>query len=266
MDLLKSVLLVALIFVPLEQILARHPRQRVFRRGLANDIFYLLLNGQITSFGIGILFVGMTMTAAWLVPISVRAATAAQPHWQQIIEIAVIVDIGVYFVHRTLHEVPCLWRIHAIHHSSEELDWLSAARNHPLEQIATKGISLLPVFMLGFSDVAIAGYMVLYVLQTFFNHANVRISFGPLRWLWASPEFHRWHHSTDQAARGKNLCNFLPLLDLLFGTFYMPRDCAPTQYGLGPDQAIPATYAAQLLHPFLGMPSPENPAGKSPVA
>lgn len=257
MDLLKSVLLTALIFVPLEQMLALHPRQQVFRRGWTNDLFYLLLNGQITSLCVGVLLVGMTITAAWLVPVSVRTAIAGQPYWQQIIEVVILSDIGVYFVHRTFHTVPWLWKVHAIHHSSEEIDWLSAARNHPLELIVTKGFSLLPVFMLGFSDIAIGGYMVLYVLQTFFIHANLRIKFGPLRWLWASPEFHRWHHSTDPTARGKNFSGFLPLLDVLFGTFYMPRGQVPTEYGVGLDEPIPATYLAQLLYPF-HIPAPEN--------
>ena len=110
MDLLKSVLLTALIFVPLEQMLALHPRQQVFRRGWTNDLFYLLLNGQITSLCVGVLLVGMTITAAWLVPVSVRTAIAGQPYWQQIIEVVILSDIGVYFVHRTFHTVPWLWR------------------------------------------------------------------------------------------------------------------------------------------------------------
>jgi sterol desaturase/sphingolipid hydroxylase (fatty acid hydroxylase superfamily) len=143
----------------------------------------LLFNGQILSLVIGALMIGMTMMATCLVPISVRTATAGQSYWLQVIEVVVVVDVGIYFVHRTLHAVPWLWTVHAIHHSSEEIDWLSAARNHPIEQIVTKGVSLLPVFMLGFSDVAIGGYILLNVLQNFFIHANLRINFGPFRWF-----------------------------------------------------------------------------------
>jgi sterol desaturase/sphingolipid hydroxylase (fatty acid hydroxylase superfamily) len=259
MDWLKGLLLTALIFLPLERMLAWHPEQRVFRRGWMNDMIYLLLNGQIIMLCLGVLIIGMTMTAGWLVPVSVRAAAAGQPYWVQIVEVIVLADIGFYFAHRAFHAVPWLWRFHAIHHSIEELDWLAAARVHPLDQIVTKGFSLLPVFTLGFSDVAIGVYMILYGWQSVLIHSNVRINFGPLRWLLASPEFHHWHHSRDREARDKNFAGQLPLLDLLFGTSYMPPGRMPSKYGL--DQPVPATYPAQLLYPFRSIPTPKSRTG-----
>jgi sterol desaturase/sphingolipid hydroxylase (fatty acid hydroxylase superfamily) len=243
MDWLKGLLLTALIFVPLEQALARRP-QRIFRKGWFNDTIYQFLNAQI----LGVLIIGMTMAAAWLVPISVRDVVAGQAAWIQIIEIVVLADIGTYFAHRALHAIPWLWRFHAIHHSIEELDWLAAARFHPVDQILTKGCSLLPVFALGFSNVAIGAYVVLYAWQSMLVHSNLRINFGPLRWVLASPEFHHWHHSNDREARDKNFAGQLPLLDALFGTMYMPPNRAPSKYGL--DEPIPQNYPAQLFYPF----------------
>jgi sterol desaturase/sphingolipid hydroxylase (fatty acid hydroxylase superfamily) len=245
---LDWLLLAAFIFVPLERLLARRPQQRVFRRGWINDLIYLLLNGQATAFCLGALIIGITITAGSLVPVSVRAAAQGQPYWMQIVEVIVLADIGVYFAHRTFHAVPWLWRFHAIHHSSEELDWLATWRVHPLDQIVTRGCSLLPVFAFGFSDVAVGAYMMLYGWQSVLVHSNLRINFGPLRWLLASPEFHHWHHSNDVEARDKNFAATLPLLDVLFGTLHMPRGRTPSKYGL--DQSIPATYPAQLLYPF----------------
>src|ERR1700686_979700 len=198
MDWLKGFLVIPLSFLALERLLARHPEQRVFRRGWINDTIYLLLNGKVTSFCVGFLIIGVTMTAGWLVRVSVRGAAAGQPYWIQIVEVIVLADIGVYFAHRASHAVPWLWRFHAIHHSIEELDWLSAARVHPLDQIVIKAFSLLPAFALGFSDVAIGVYMILYGLQSVLSHSNVRINFGPLRWVLASPEFHHWHHSRNR--------------------------------------------------------------------
>jgi sterol desaturase/sphingolipid hydroxylase (fatty acid hydroxylase superfamily) len=259
MDWLKGVLLIALIFVPLERMLARRPEQRVFRRGWVNDMIYLLLNGQVILLCLGVLIIGIIMTTGWLVPVSVRAAAAGQPYWVQIVEVIVLADIGVYFAHRVFHAVPWLWRFHAIHHSSEELDWLAATRVHPLDQIVTRGFSLLPVFALGFSEVAIGAYAMLYGWQSVLIHSNVRIDFGPLRWLLASPEFHHWHHSRDREARDKNFASQLPLLDVLFGTFHMPRGRMPSKYGL--EQPIPATYPAQLLYPFRSIPTPESRTG-----
>jgi sterol desaturase/sphingolipid hydroxylase (fatty acid hydroxylase superfamily) len=248
MDWLKGILLIALIFVPLERGLARHPEQRVFRRGWLNDMIYLLLNGQIIILCLGTLIIGVILAAGWLVPVSVQVAVAGQPYWIQVIEILVLADIGFYIAHRAFHAVPWLWEFHAIHHSIEELDWLAATRVHPLDQIVTKGFSLLLVFAPGFSDVAIGAFMMLYGWQSILIHSNVRINFGPLRWLLASPEFHHWHHSRDNEARDKNFAGQLPLLDVLFGTLYMPRGRRPSKYGL--DQPIPAFYPAQLLYPF----------------
>jgi len=245
---LNWLLLAVFIFVPLERLLARRPEQRVFRHGWMNDLIYLLLNGQATSFLLGVLIIGITMTAGSLVPVPVRAAVQGQPYWMQIVEVIVLADIGVYVAHRAFHAVPWLWKFHAIHHSSEELDWLSTWRVHPLDQIVTRGFSLLPVFTLGFSDVAIGAYMMLYGWQSVLLHSNLRIKFGPLRWLLASPEFHHWHHSKDAEARDKNFAATLPLLDVLFGTLHMPRGQTPSKYGI--DQSIPLTYPAQLLYPF----------------
>jgi len=259
MDWLKGLLLIAFIFVPLERLLARRPEQRVFRRGWMNDVIYLVLNGQATSFCLGALIIGVTMTAGWLVPASVRAAAQGQPYWLQILEVIVLADSGVYFAHRAFHAVPWLWRFHAIHHSTEELDWLATWRVHPLDQIVTRGLALLPVFALGFSDFAIGAYVMLYGWQSVLNHSNLRINFGPLRWLLASPEFHHWHHSQDSEARDKNFAATLPLLDIVFGTLHMPRGQTPSKFGL--HQSIPATYPAQLLYPFRGILTPKSQTG-----
>jgi sterol desaturase/sphingolipid hydroxylase (fatty acid hydroxylase superfamily) len=247
-DWLSGLLLTALIFVPLERVLALHREQKVFRRGWLNDVIYLLLNAQLTMLGLGLLVVAIIVIAGWLMPMSMRAAVATQPYWAQVIEMIVLSDIGFYFAHRAFHAFPWLWKFHSIHHSIEELDWLAAARVHPVDQIVTKGCALLPVFALGFSDVAIGVYMLIYGWQSVLIHSNVRVNFGPLRWLLASPEFHHWHHSNDREARNKNFAGQVPVLDYLFGTLHLPRGRRPTKYGL--DQPIPQTYAAQLLYPF----------------
>ena len=132
---------------------------------------------------------GAIVVSAWLIPPSVRVAVAGQPYWLQIVEVVLVADLGLYFAHRMFHAIPLLWRFHQIHHSIEELDWLAAVRVHPVDQIATKGISLLPVFALGFSDAAIAVFAFLYQWQSILLHSNISIGFGPLRWLIASPDF-----------------------------------------------------------------------------
>ena len=79
-------------------------------------------------------------------------------------------------------------------------------------------------------------------------HSNLRITFGPLRWVLATPEFHHWHHAKDLEARDKNFAGQLPILDVLFGTLYMPHKTRPKAYGI--DEPMPANYIAQLAHPW----------------
>jgi sterol desaturase/sphingolipid hydroxylase (fatty acid hydroxylase superfamily) len=247
-EMFKGLLITALIFVPLEYVLALNPKQKIFRRAWANDLIYQLVNGQIIAFVLGGVVVGIIMAAGWAIPRSVQDAVAAQPYWLQIVEIVLLSDIGFYLAHRAFHEIPILWKFHMVHHSIEELDWLAAARVHPLDQIITKGVSLLPVFSLGFSEIAIGISLMIYGWQSVLIHSNVRIKFGPFRWLLASPEFHHWHHSNDHEARDKNFAGQLPLLDLMFGTFHMPRGRMPQRYGI--DEQIPRTYVGQMAYPF----------------
>jgi len=244
----RGVLLALLVFVPLERILALHPGQKVFRRGWGNDVVYVFINGLLIKLGLGLLIVGTIIMAEWAVPSSFRAAVAAQPLWLQIVEVVVLADLGFYAVHRLFHAVPWLWSFHQIHHSIEELDWLAAARVHPVDQILTKATSLMPVFALGFSDAAIVVFGFIYYWQSILLHSNVRINFGPLRWLVASPEFHHWHHCNDRGIRDKNFAAQLPFLDVLFGTLHMPKGQVPRSYGI--DEPLPSTYVSQLLHPF----------------
>ncbi len=244
---LKSILIVALIFVPLERVLALHPEQKVLRRHWVNDLVYLFLNGLPIWLGLVALMAVMVAGVRQIVPEAVTATVGTQPVWLQAIEVIVIADAGFYAAHRAFHRIPFLWRFHAVHHSIEEMDWLASHRVHPVDQILTKSASYLPVFALGFSAPAIAIFALVYQWQSVFIHANVRVGFGPLKWLFASPHFHHWHHANEEAARDKNFAGQLPYLDALAGTLYLP-DRMPARYGT--DTPVPELYHQQLAFPF----------------
>src|SRR5204863_7152204 len=129
--------------------------------------------------------VATMFAAAQIVPASFQGAIVGLPYWVQIPTIIVLSDLGFYWTHRMFHAVPWLWRFHAIHHSIEELDWLAASRVHPVDQIVTRGVSLAPVFALGFSEWAVGVSILLFHWQAVFVHSNLRIKFGPLRFLFA---------------------------------------------------------------------------------
>jgi sterol desaturase/sphingolipid hydroxylase (fatty acid hydroxylase superfamily) len=247
---LKVIFIIILVFIPLERLFAMHPRQKVFRRDWGNDLIFLLLNGMVIKLGLIAAIVATISAAAWIIPPSFQAMVGGLPYWVQIPVVIVLSDLGFYWTHRMFHAVPWLWRFHSIHHSIEELDWLAAARVHPVDQILTKGVSLVPLFALGFSEWVIGVYAVLYQWQSVLIHSNVRIGFGPLRFLFASPEFHHWHHSNHTEARDRNFAGQLPFLDALFGSLHLPRGQIPASYGL--DRPMPQRYLRQLLFPFIG--------------
>lgn len=241
-------LLVCAVFVPLERIFALHPAQKIFRRAWQTDLAHLFATGVIVKLGLTAI-AGLILVASHrLVPGSIRAAVASQPLALQFGELLVLADLGFYAAHRAFHAIPALWKFHAVHHSIEELDWLAASRVHPVDQIVTKGLSLLPVFALGFAAEAILLYAGLYQWQSVLIHSNTRIGFGPLRRIIASPRFHHWHHANCPDAVDKNFGGQLVLFDLLFGTLHMPGDRMPERYGT--DAPVPPSYLAQLVYPL----------------
>jgi sterol desaturase/sphingolipid hydroxylase (fatty acid hydroxylase superfamily) len=182
-------------------------------------------------------------------PEGFRANVAAQPLWLQLPEIILLADFGFYLAHRMFHAVPYLWKFHQVHHSIEELDWLAGARVHPLDQIATKGASLLLTLPFGFSFEALMLSAAIYQFHSTLLHSNVNIKFGPLKWMIASPEFHHWHHANEKEAYDRNFGGQFSFLDLIFGSLYMPQGRTPEKFGI--NNAMRQNYFAQLAYPFI---------------
>ena len=172
----------------------------------------------------------------------------SQPLPLQWIEVLIGGDLTAYWSHRLFHRQP-LWRFHAIHHSSESLDWLAAARVHPLNEAISRVFQLIPLFFAGFDPRVVAAAVPFLTFYAIFLHANLRWDFGPLRSLIASPRFHRWHHTSDAEGLDKNFAGLFPWIDVFFGTFYMPAGREPLRFGLA-SQAIPTNFVGQLAYPF----------------
>lgn len=246
---LKSLLICVLIFVPLEQVFAWRPHQKIFRKGFGNDVIYAVFNGAFTKVCITLMASAAMSASSLLMPETIPTAVASQATWLQIIEIIILADLGVYFAHRAFHSIPSLWSFHSIHHGIEELDWIAAFHAHPVDQIITKVVSLVPVFLLGFSTEAIVVYFIIYQGHALLLHANVRMNFGPLKWVIASPQFHHWHHADQREAYDKNFASQLAIIDVLFGTFQIAGSEMPEKYGV--NDPIPTSYLGQLGYPFV---------------
>jgi len=170
-----------------------------------------------------------------------------QPIWLQAIQIYVLVDFCSYWTHRLFHRGRW-WPFHAVHHSSEDLDWLGSLRVHPVNELVNKMAQVAPVLLLGYNPTVTLSSAPILTFYAIFLHANVNWDFGPLRSVIATPVFHRWHHSRDREAWDKNFAGLLPLWDILFATYYMPRGRYPENFGIC--EPMPKDYLGQLWEPF----------------
>ena len=247
----KAILIVALVFVPLELLIPLRPKQKLLRRHWLNDVVYLFLNGILVGIGLLVFLGGIVALVRLAVPHAAQVTIQSQPILPQVIEVLLLADIGFYLAHRAFHTVPFLWKIHSVHHSIEEMDWLAAHRVHPLDQILTMTASYLPIFALGFSENAILIFALIYRWQSVAIHSNTAIGLGPLKWIFTTPQFHHWHHANEPAAFDKNFAAQLVLLDLIGGTLFMPKG-TPEKYGT--DHAVPAFFHEQMVYPFRAAP------------
>lgn len=249
-------LIIALIFSPLERLAPTIRGQKVFRKLLLLDLFHVVFTGMLITGGVSILLLmaSYALKGSFLEEIS--PAIQAQPVWIQFFEILLIADLIFYTAHRAFHKISFLWQFHAVHHSIQEMDWLAAHRVHPFDQTLTKGLSIIPVILLGFSPTAIALFILLYKWQSLLIHSNINVPFGPFRWVLASPVFHHWHHANEAEALDTNFAGQLPFLDLLFGSAYMPRHKAPQKFGT--NDPVPDDYLGQLAYPIRRWISPQN--------
>ena len=173
---------------------------------------------------------------------------AALPLVAQMILFLVGEDVITYWTHRLFHGAR-LWKYHAVHHSSEELEWISAARFHPVNLFLGSVIADVVLLLAGISPNVFVVLGPITIAHSAFVHANLDWTLGPFKYVIASPVFHRWHHTTAERGGEKNFAATFPVLDLIFGTFYMPKNKLPDSYGVD-DKAFPTSFGAQLVHPF----------------
>lgn len=132
-------------------------------------------------------------------------------------------DLLRYWLHRAAHHWPPVWRLHAVHHAPEALYFLNVGRFHPLDKALQFLLDAAPFILLGVGPDVISAYFVFYALNGFFQHSNVDVRLGPLNWVIAGPELHRWHHSRIIEESNSNFGNNLIVWDALFGTRFLPR-------------------------------------------
>lgn len=179
-----------------------------------------------------------------------------------------VAEFGHYAFHRLSHEWEPVWRLHASHHSAPRLYWLNATRFHPLDLLALIACQVLPLLALGIGARALLAYTIFTSVYGQLQHGNIDLDAGPLRFVFSTPELHRWHHSDDPRKGNRNYGAVLITWDLVLGTFLDPRRRFDGRVGLAGLPGFPTDLLGQLASPWrwAGARRPARREGAGPAA
>jgi len=247
----------AAVFTILTWLWACNPGRPWWRKAdLITDLCYWFIIPVVARFlRIGLLVAGAALlvgitTADGLVAFydNGHGPLADLPLAVQMVIFLVVSDLLLYGTHRLFHR-RTLWKYHAVHHSSEELEWISAARFHPINLFLGSVAVDVVILIAGISPNVLLVIGPFTVAHSAFVHANLDWSLGPFKYVLASPVFHRWHHTAAERGGEKNFAATFPVIDLIFGTFHMPQGERPDRYGVA-ERQFPSTFTGQLVYPF----------------
>ena len=255
--LILDMLAAMLLFTSIEKIWPLKPDLPIFRKHWQTDFLYFAtghLFVGLTLFLVYSILYGVTNTASNLAPVaqgSIHGWVKGLPFFWALLLLMLITDFARYWLHRFYHETSIGWRLHSIHHSAEDMDWISGSRTHGIETVISTVVILAPAFLLGFSQSVINLYIVIAGVQSVFNHTNVSVRLGPLRYLIVTPNFHHWHHTKDQEGLDRCYAAHFAFWDYLFGTAVKAdKDKIwPDEYGVVGDY-VPQGFLAQQVFPF----------------
>ena len=257
LQLAVGLLVLGIILWPLERMFPSVRGKKMFRKGFRVDVIYWFFTPTVTA---GFTY-GVTVLTAISIIVSsggdINGANLASgrppvtllPTAIQYLVALLAADFLGYLAHRLFH-TGRLWDFHAIHHASEELDWLSAVRLHPVNQALGQVMVVAPLALLGFNLQILGATSGILTFWAIFVHSNVRWTFGPLRHVIATPAFHRWHHTSQAEGLDRNFGGLFLFWDLLFGTLYLPSGQQAQRFGLFGEE-IPDSFLRQLAWPIM---------------
>ncbi len=242
----------ALAITLLERLL---PFQKEWSRNhgdVPTDLFYVVTSLFAAPRLFDILALTALLELASVLPFGGGIWPVALPWGVQLVLAVLVAELGGYWWHRLLHERPLLFRLHATHHSAPRLYWVNATRFHPFDNVILYGVQVFPLIIAGANESVLVGFTVWSLVHGFFQHGNVDVRLGPLNYLFSMAELHRWHHSRELEEANRNYGSNCILWDLIFGTFYWPKDrTPPSNVGLTDLPEFPQRVVPQLLSPFL---------------
>jgi sterol desaturase/sphingolipid hydroxylase (fatty acid hydroxylase superfamily) len=224
-------------------------RQAVLRREFFTDLFYIPIQYFMRTIVNGTIAVGLAELGQRYLPAHSINLLRGRPLWVQTVTLIFIIDFIFYVMHRLKHQWQWWWRLHQTHHSSKDLDFLSAVRFHPLEKLLDRITYLLPLLVLGVSNQAIFVWAAVDSFMGMFSHSNLKWRIGPLKYVFVGPEMHRWHHVRHPGVRECNYGNHLSIFDWIFGTAYVSKE-EPAEFGVDDPEYPEGDVVRQFLHAF----------------
>ena len=248
---------ISLVVWLLEMVFPWRKDQSIFRKDFWLDGFYMFFNffvfaiviqGVYNILEVGFGQLGITAQSLALLRIG------SWPMWIQLLVFFVLLDFVQWLTHIALHRFPLLWRFHQVHHSVKEMGFAAHLRYHWMENILYKPLKTFGVMLLGGFEPEQA-YIVHFVAIAIghLNHANIKLTYGPLKYIFNNPVMHLYHHSyvLPEGKYGVNFGISLSLWDYLFKTHHIPEDSGTIALGYKGDERMPKGFWGQLVHGFL---------------
>jgi len=235
-------------FCLMERLFAIH-RQAIVRRGFFTDLCYIPIQYFMRTVVNGTVAVGLAELSRRYLPAHSINVLKDRPLWVQVVTLIVVIDFIFYVMHRLKHRWRWYWRLHETHHSSMDVDFLSAVRFHPFEKIIDRVVYLFPLLVFGVSNRAIFIWAAVDSFMGMFNHSNLKWRLGPFIYLVNGPEMHRWHHARNPGVRECNYGNHLSIFDWIFGTAYLSKE-RPTDFGVDDPKYPEGNIVKQFFHAF----------------
>jgi sterol desaturase/sphingolipid hydroxylase (fatty acid hydroxylase superfamily) len=247
---------ISLVVWLLEIIFPWRKQQGIFRKDFWLDAFYMFFNFFLFAIVISgfykvlqLLFEDLGIAANSLALIN----TSAWPIWGQLLVFFVILDFVQWFTHILLHKYPVLWQFHKVHHSVKEMGFAAHLRYHWMENILYKPLKTFGVMILGGFEPEQA-YIVhfLAIAIGHLNHSNIKLTWGPLKYVLNNPVMHLYHHAYElpKGSYGVNFGISLSLWDYLFKTHYVPEDSGTVELGFAGEESLPKDFWGQLRYGF----------------
>ena len=251
-----GLIIISLVIWSLEVLFPWRKEQKFFRKDFWLDGFYMFFNFFLFSIAISGIYdlLEHLFYSVGLNPKSFAFVNILDfPLAIQLLVFFVILDFVQWVTHILLHKIPLFWQFHKIHHSVKEMGFAAHLRYHWMENILYKPLKTFGVMLLGGFEPEQA-YIVHFIAVAIghLNHANIKFSWGPLKYLLNNPIMHLHHHAYA-LPKGKFGVNFgisLSLWDYLFNTHHVPDSDGSIKIGFPGDEKLPNSFLKQLLYGF----------------